>query len=114
MDLYIYFRIPDGGKMNTAPRVLKVNVIGFLLCILLTLLAYLVVDQHLLTGRVLAFTIVGLGLLQAFVQLFFFLHLGQEPRPRWNLHFFLMMASVLLILVFGSLWIMDNLNYRAM
>jgi cytochrome o ubiquinol oxidase subunit IV len=44
----------------------------------------------------------------------FFLHLGRETRPRWKLAVFLFMLGVILILVFGSLWIMTNLNYRMM
>jgi cytochrome o ubiquinol oxidase operon protein cyoD len=46
------------------------------------------------------------------VQLVFFLHLGGEGKPRWRLTAFLFMLLVLVILVFGSLWIMYNLDYH--
>ena len=45
-------------------------------------------------------------------RLYFFLHLGKETKPRWKLYVFGFMVSVVLIIVFGSIWIMNNLNYR--
>jgi heme/copper-type cytochrome/quinol oxidase subunit 4 len=41
-----------------------------------------------------------------------FLHLGNEAKPRLKLLVFGFMALVVMILVFGSLWIMYSLNYR--
>jgi heme/copper-type cytochrome/quinol oxidase subunit 4 len=46
------------------------------------------------------------------VQLFFFLHIGRESKPRLNAAAFLFATLVVTILVAGSLWIMDNLNYH--
>jgi cytochrome o ubiquinol oxidase operon protein cyoD len=48
------------------------------------------------------------------IQLHYFLHLGDEPKPQWNLLTFGFMIGVVLILVFGTLWIMNNLNDRMM
>jgi cytochrome o ubiquinol oxidase operon protein cyoD len=42
----------------------------------------------------------------------FFLHLGRESKPRWNLNALLFAVLVVVIIVFGSLWIMHNLNYH--
>lgn len=88
--------------------------LGLLLCLLLTLAAYSLVVKHLLTGPTLIFAVIGLALLQAIVQLLLFLHVGDEPKPYWNLMVFLFMLLVVVILVFGSLWIMYNLDYRTM
>ncbi len=85
---------------------------GFLISLALTLVAFLLVLHHLLTGWAAAMVIVGLALMQLAVQLIFFLHLGHESRPRWNLTVFLFMIIVVIILVFGSLWIMSNLSYH--
>jgi len=46
--------------------------------------------------------------------LIFFLHLGIESKPRWNLLVFYFMVVVLAILLYGSFWIMSNLDYRMM
>jgi len=89
-------------------------VLGFILSLGLTLTSYLLVTKNVLTDWVLIFTIVGLGILQMMIQLLFFLHLGHEARPRWNLLAFLFMIVVIVILVIGSLWIMYNLDDRVM
>lgn len=92
----------------------KFYMLGFILCILLTLAAYFLVAQSLLTGMTLIFAILGLGVIQMAVQLIFFMHLAGEKNPHWNLLVFFFMLLVLVIIVFGSLWIMYNLNYREM
>ena len=87
-------------------------VIGFILSLLLTGTAYIVATKHLFGGAALITAIIVLAIAQVLAQLVFFLHLGQEVRPRWKLVVFLFMVLVLGILVFGSLWIMQNLNYQ--
>ena len=88
--------------------------VGFILCVLLTLAAYFAVDQKLLSGMALIGTILGLGLLQAGVQLILFLHLDKEEGPRWNFFIFFCMISILFVIVVGTLWIMANLSYNIM
>ncbi len=100
--------------MNQETGVFKAYLTGFLLSILLTLVAYFIVVEHIFNNRVLVSTIIGLGIIQMFIQLLFFLHLGQEPKPYWNCQLFLFMLTILLILVMGSLWIMENLRYNVM
>ena len=87
---------------------------GFVLSVLLTVSAYLTVARHLFAGWQLTSALVTLAILQLMVQLVFFLHLGRETKPRWKLLVFWGMLGVLCILVFGSLWIMNNLNYHMM
>ncbi|MBA3957116.1 MAG: cytochrome o ubiquinol oxidase subunit IV [Parachlamydiaceae bacterium] len=93
---------------------LKAYLIGFTLALLLTGLSFLLVITKALTGQALINTIIGLALLQATVQLIFFLHIGQEAKPRWETFIFCFMVLVLLIIVLGSLWIMSDLNDRVM
>ncbi len=92
----------------------KFYLLGFIFCVVLTLTAYFLVDKHLLTGWTLIFAILGLGVIQMAIQLLFFMHLGGEKNPHWNLLVFFFMLMVLVIIVFGSLWIMYSLNYREM
>jgi cytochrome o ubiquinol oxidase operon protein cyoD len=89
-------------------------VVGFILSILLTLLAYGTVTSHSFTAPVTITLIVFFAIVQLFVQLIFFLHLGAESRPRWRLVTLGFGVLVVAIVVFGSLWIMDNLNYNMM
>src|SRR5579872_2881297 len=120
LGIYLLHCLLNGGNsMNGSdrpqektPETLKLYVIGFLLSIALTLCAFVIVGKHLLIGGVLVGVVLGLGFLQVLVQLLFFLHLGRESRPRWNLMVFLFMALVVIIIAGGSIWIMQNLNYR--
>lgn len=88
--------------------------IGFILSVALTLAAYVIVVDKVLEGRQLTMTIIGLAIAQLFVQLMFFLHLGSEKSPRWNQMVFWFAAGVVFIVVIGSIWIMDNLDYHMM
>jgi cytochrome o ubiquinol oxidase operon protein cyoD len=89
-------------------------IAGFLLCIGLTLLSFFLTFENLLAGWPLILVIAALALIQAAVQLHFFLHLGDEAKPQWNLFSFLFMLVIAFILVAGSLWIMFNLMVRTM
>jgi cytochrome o ubiquinol oxidase operon protein cyoD len=93
---------------------LRTYVIGFVLSIVFTLTSYLLVVNRKYSSSVglIIFFIVCLALAQFMAQLYFFLHLGKETKPRWKLFVFGFMVTVVLILVFGSIWIMNNLNYR--
>jgi cytochrome o ubiquinol oxidase operon protein cyoD len=87
---------------------------GFLFSLLLVFASYLVVAKELLTGYALTLTVAGLGLLQAWVVLFFFIKLLKEKKPHWNNMIFIFMVMVIVLVVFGSLWIMYHLNYNLM
>src|SRR5687767_10328148 len=89
-------------------------VIGFVVSVVLTLTAYFAAVGRLMPVRMTVAIITGLALVQLAVQLRLFLHLGQEAKPRWNLVAFGFMVLVVAILVGGSLWIMNNLNYHMM
>ena len=87
-------------------------VAGYALSLVLTIGAYLFVRHHTASKDALVVGVAVLARTQFFVQLFFFLRLGRETRPRWKLLTFGFMVLVVMILVLGSLWIMSNLNSR--
>lgn len=103
--------IHSSHKWNTGTTPV---VTGFILSLALTLIAYFFVGQELFSPKVLTYLVMLLGGIQALVQLVFFLHLGVEERPRWNLMMFLFMLLIIIVIVCGSLWIMQNLNYNLM
>lgn len=92
----------------------KAYFIGFVLSLMLTLISFSLVVMRLIDGQTLIYTVVGLALVQAIIQLVFFLHVGQEAKPNWSLVVFYFMVALLLIISLGSLWIMYNLNERTM
>ncbi len=94
---------------------LKSYAIGFLASFLLTVISFALVVTRLFSDRIVMYAIVGLAILQAIVQLLFFLHVGQEEdKPRWATIAFCFTFLILLIIVIGSLWIMHDLNARMM
>lgn len=88
-------------------------VIGFVLSLIYTFIPYYLVVNKIFTGSNLIFVILGIGVLQMAIQLFFFLHLGRGPKPLYNVIFFFATAGVIVITIGASIFIMDNL-YRNM
>lgn len=85
---------------------------GFVLSIALTVSAYLLVVNHGASRAILIGIVSILAIIQFTVQVFYFLHLGQEAKPRFKLYVFLFMLAIVIIIVFGSIWIISNLNTR--
>lgn len=92
----------------------KSYTIGFILSIILTVIPYFIVVNHMMPVDGVAITVVILAVGQLFIQLVFFLHLNSSSEQRWNLITILFTLLILLILVIGSIWIMWNLNYNMM
>lgn len=92
----------------------KSYLLGFILSLLFTIIPYYLVTNHVLTSDVLTAGILGLAMIQLLIQLIFFLHLGEESKPRWNLIMLISTFGIILLIVVGSIWIMNNLNYKMM
>jgi len=106
--------IPKVSEHNAHPLSLGKYIVGFLGSVVVTMAAYLLVTRGSLSKSVLVGTLATLALVQFIVQMVFFLHVGDERRPRWKLMVMFLMLGVVLILVLGSIWIMNDLNYRMM
>ncbi len=105
---------PKVSEHNAHPLSLGKYIGGFLGSIILTMTAYLSVTRGSVSKGVLVGILASLALVQFVVQMVFFLHVGDERRPRWKLLVMVMMLGVVLIIVGGSIWIMNDLNYRMM
>lgn len=98
-------------------RTLRNYTLGFGLSTAITLLAFGLVQKHLITGHVspthevLVPLLAALAVLQLFVQLVFFIRLGEGSGQRWNLGIFSLTFVIIGILVGGTLWIMQNLQH---
>lgn len=100
--------------MSHGHATVRSYTIGFMLSIVLTLIPYLIVTEGLLSGWALLVSLVISAIAQLIVQLLFFLHIDASKANRWQLVAFLFAVLVVVILVVGTLWIMDNLDYRMM
>lgn len=98
-----------GWTVSTKP-----GIIGLVLSALLTLAAYRIVTYYHLTNMALVYTVFSLGIIQALLQFVFFMNLGLEDRPYWQMITFLFTALIIIIVVGGTMWIMSNLNYNLM
>jgi cytochrome o ubiquinol oxidase operon protein cyoD len=91
---------------------LQSYVTAFIGCIVISVVAYVTATSNIVSNRTAVVIIAGLAIIQAVIQLQYFLHVGDEYKPRWKLWIFILMITIAAIVVGGSLWIMDNLNYR--
>lgn len=117
MVLEVYYRMSDSDhNSHIKPRGEHGNmasyIIGFILSLVFTLTAYYLVVNKTFTGYTLLATILGFAVLQMAVQIFFFLHLGRGPKPLYNVVFFVATLALILVVVFGSIFIMNNLQYN--
>lgn len=87
---------------------------GFLASVILTLVAFQLVQADALPKEALVPILIGLALSQIALQLFLFLHLGSRSASRWQLPAFVLMLIILCIIVIGSLWTMQNLDTNMM
>jgi cytochrome o ubiquinol oxidase subunit IV len=90
----------------------KPYVIGFIFSLILTIIPYYLVVNQNITGTNLLVVILGFALMQMVVQVTFFLHIGRGPKPNWNLFFFASTFGIILVVVGGSIIIIDNLHYN--
>lgn len=90
-------------------------LIGYVLSLVLTVNTFVIVsDPYVEKSTSLIVLLALLAVLQVVAQLVFFLHLGQEEKPRWNSMAFWTMSMVVLFIVIGSIWVMNNLDYNMM
>lgn len=87
---------------------------GFLLSLIFTAIPFVTVVNGLVHGSLLYAILALCAIMQLIIQLVFFLHLGRGKDGRWNIFSFGSMTIIVVIVVFGSLWIMNNLHYNMM
>ncbi len=88
----------------------KNYVIGYVSSIVITLIAYFSATRHIFTRNTIIYLISALAIIQFIIQIVYFLHLFHENKPRYRLFVFILMLSIVLIIVIGTIWIMNNLN----
>ncbi len=87
---------------------------GFFFSVMLTLIPYEIVREQLMEGVELLYVITLFALLQLAVQLIFFLHLNTRSKAKWNLIAIIFTILMVVFLVIGTIWIMQNLSNNAM
>jgi cytochrome o ubiquinol oxidase subunit IV len=95
-------------------RSLRTCVTGFVLSIVLTVIAFALVMSGAVFREAALFGIGSAGILQILVQLHYFLHLDVSSAQRWNVLALLFTFMIMILFVGGTLWVMVTLNSRMM
>lgn len=98
-------------------RELLFRLTGFITSLILTLVAYFIIlnpEFFSFNVKTAIIVIFILALIQSCVQLIFFINVWKEDGPLWNLSIFISTVSIIFIVIFFSIWIMNHLNYNMM
>lgn len=103
-----------GASNDNSVHGLSTYLTGFMLALILTAVPFgLVISQSLARTP----TLIAIGIaavLQVLVHLRFFLHMNLKTTPRENIVALAFAATLILVMVGGTLWIMFNLHHRMM
>ncbi|WP_040949929.1 cytochrome o ubiquinol oxidase subunit IV [Gorillibacterium massiliense] len=86
---------------------IKSYTIGFILSIVLTIIPIVVVMNSMLGKTATYVTLIAAAVFQLLVQLFFFMHLREEEKPRYNVMALILGGILVFTIVAGSMWIMS-------
>lgn len=100
--------LPSGGHH------LFSYVSGLVLSLVLTGMAYLIATHTISLEISAVASLLVLAVLQFFAQMYFFLHLGIGSASAHKSAIFAYAVFIVLIIVVGSIWIMNSLNARMM
>jgi len=100
-------------QMNAYDKMILRYCAGAIISTLLTTGIYVITvngvfDSALIIGTI----ILVVALIQLVIQLYFFLHVNEGKKPRWQLYSLWFAAVMIMVVVVGSIWIMKNLDYN--
>lgn len=98
-------------KLNINKKV-KSYLLGYLFSIVLTILSFLVVTEKIFSSEINYLIILLSAISQIIVHFLYFLHLNFSSEGIWNIVTLLFSIIIIFIVVFGSIWIMFNLNHH--
>ena len=89
-------------------------LIGFLLSVVLTALAFWLAMSGVLATSATALIVVALAVVQILVHTVYFLHVNTRSEGGWTLIALVFTAVIVVIVIAGSLWIMFHLHGNMM
>ena len=119
MDIYFYNRLWNRIftlKGITAMHEISLRITGFIGSILLTLASYFIILNPTLfnlNNKSAAIAIFIFALIQSILQLICFINVWKEEEGTfWNLSVFISTVSIIFIIIYFSIWIINHLNYN--
>ncbi len=89
----------------------KAYIIGFILSIILTIIPFYLVMNDMIKGNTLIAVVLLFAVAQLLVQLYMFMHLGDEKKPKYMTMSTAYAFMTIIIVVIGSIWIMFSLDH---
>jgi len=89
-------------------------VLGLVLATALTAAAFWAASTHLIYGPAVPVALITLAIAQMGIHLVFFLHITTAPDNTNNILALAFGILIVCLVIFGSLWIMANLNHNMM
>ncbi len=102
------------GDGEATARGFRSYLIGLGLATLMTIASFWAAQTHLIYGPGLPVAIVVLAVAQMGIHLVFFLHITTAPDNTNNVLALAFGILIACLVIFGSLWIMANLNHNMM
>lgn len=95
-------------------RQVKYYINGFLFSIFLTIIPFFIARNHFFSYSVNQLIIIFCSFIQIIIHFIYFLHLNNIQKNYWYLISLLFIIIIMFIVVFGSIWIMFNLDHHLM
>ncbi|EKF74654.1 cytochrome o ubiquinol oxidase subunit IV [Alcanivorax hongdengensis A-11-3] len=90
-------------------------MIGFVLSVILTVIPFwLVMANVISSSAATAVVILGFAVVQIVVHMVYFLHMNFQSQGGWNMLSLIFTSILVLITIFGSLWVMYHMNVNMM
>ncbi|WP_249979077.1 cytochrome o ubiquinol oxidase subunit IV [Vreelandella olivaria] len=104
----------SSSNSTTSHGSVKSYVTGLLLSLVLTVIPFAVVMSGALSTAATVVVIAATAVLQILVQLVMFMHMNAKADEGWNLMSFVFTLTILVLVIGGSLWIMQHLHLNMM
>ncbi|QIQ42033.1 MAG: cytochrome o ubiquinol oxidase subunit IV [Buchnera aphidicola (Microlophium carnosum)] len=93
---------------------IKSYFVGFIFSTILTIVPFILAMQKIFCSNINYIIFLLCAISQIVIHFVYFLHLNFSAEARWNLITLLFVIIIIFIVVFGSIWIMFNLNHHIM
>ena len=105
-----------GGHEDGIPHVsLREYLTGFVLSLVLTAIPFaLVMGKGLHNTTALAVVLLAFAAVQIVVHMIYFLHMNAKSEGGWNLLALVFTAVLVIIVLSGSMWVMQHMNRNMM
>lgn len=90
------------------------NWLGLLLSIFFTSIPFCMIYYNFFEKNTLLIITIFCAIIQIYIHLVFFLHLGHMLHAEWNIISLIFTIFILFILILGSIWIMTHLHHNLM